>query len=508
MVELRPYQTNIVAKFQAAVERGHHRIIIVVPTAGGKTVVASEIIKRATAAYQRVVFIAHRNELLTQAHDKLAAFGVTAGIVKAGRDKDARPQAMVQICGVQTLHARAVRAKTMELPPAEIVFVDEAHHVRARTYMSIIEQYPDAIIVGLTATPARGDGRGLGNVFELMIQSPQVLELIEQKYLVPAKIFAPPPPDLRGVRVMSTGDYNTDDLSATMDPLVGDVIEHWLKHAQRRRSIAFAVDIRHSVHLTDEFLKSDVRAEHLDGETDAKSRDAILARLASGETEIVCNVGVLCEGYDLPDLGCITLARPTRSLVLYRQMIGRGLRPAPDKEHVVILDHSGGVYRFGRPDDVIEWSLETDERATNKTHEARIAKAGGSDPFVECKGCGHIRMRGMACEACGYQPKPPARPVEYVDGELVELGKTAAAAAASETERKIFYAELRGYQKNARKRNGSPYANGWAANQYRTKHGSFPPWSWNNHPLATPSPATLRWIKSRQIAWAKRRAAS
>ena len=505
-MKLHQYQQELVAAFERKVAAGIRRIIIVVPTGGGKTVVASEIIKRAVAASKRVVFIAHRNELLTQAHDKLAAFGISAGIIKSGRDRDLRPQALVQICGIQTLHARAIRAESMELPPAEIVFVDEAHHVRAQTYMSIIVQYPDAIITGLTATPARGDGRGLGVVFEAIIESPQVPALIEGRYLVPTKIFAPPPPDLRGVRIMSTGDYDLDDLSAKMDPLVGDVVLHWLKHAERRRSVVYAVDIKHSIHLTDEFLKSAVRAEHLDGETDAKSRDAILARLAAGETEIVCNVGVLTEGYDLPDLGCITLARPTRSLVLFKQMIGRGLRPAPGKQNVVILDHSGGVYRFGRPDDIIEWSLETDKRATNKTHEARIKNTGTSDPFVECKGCGHIRMKGMACDNCGYQPKPPGRDVSVVDGELVELGKPA--VVPSETERKIFYAELRGYQQNALKRDGTPYARGWAANQYRTKHGSYPPWSWNDHPSVTPSPATLRWIKSRQIAWAKARAAS
>src|SRR5205823_1893714 len=149
-----------------------------------------------------------------------------------------------------------IRADSMELPPAEIVFVDEAHHVRARTYMSIIEQYPGAIIAGLTATPARHDGCGLGVVFQAMIESPQVPALIEGGYLVPAKIFAPPPPDLRGVRVMSTGDYDTDELSAKMDPIVGDVVLHWLKHGERRRTVCFAVDVKHSIHLTDEFLKS------------------------------------------------------------------------------------------------------------------------------------------------------------------------------------------------------------------------------------------------------------
>src|SRR5262249_41350958 len=184
--------------------------------------------------------------------------------------------------------------------------------------------YPDAIIVGLTATPCRGDGRGLGNVFEAMIECPQIPELIKHNppYLVPVKIFTTPAPDLSGVRVMSTGDYNTDELSAKMDPLVGDFVEHWLRHAQRRRTIAFAVDVAYSVHLTNELIKSGVRAEHVDGTTPQADREAILGRLASGKTEVVCNCMILTEGFDLPDIGCIALVRPTRSLGLFRQMIG------------------------------------------------------------------------------------------------------------------------------------------------------------------------------------------
>jgi hypothetical protein len=163
------------------------------------------------------------------------------------------------------------------------------------------------------------------------------------------------------------------------------------------------------------------------------------------------------------------------------------------------------VHRHGRPDDIIEWTLDTDKRATNKTHEARIAK-GGSDPFCECKACGHIRMKGMACDNCGWEPRPPARAVDYIDGELVELGKPV--VQPSETEKKIFYAELRGYQQNARKKDGSPYHPKWAACQFKDKHKTWPPRSWDYHPPVTPSPATLRWIKHRQIAYAKSKASA
>jgi superfamily II DNA or RNA helicase len=504
MIKLFAYQTDVVAEFERKVAEGIRRIIIVAATGAGKTVLASEIIKRAiTGTHNKVLFIAHRDELLVQARGKLKDFGIVAGIIKAGRDKDLRPLASVQVAGIRTLHARAVRAKRMELPPADYLFIDEAHHIRAQSYEAIVKRYPDATIVGLTATPVRGDQRGLGDVFQVMIECPQVPELIKLKRLVPAKIFAPPPPDLGGVKV-AAGDYVINQLSDRMntDALVGDFVEHWLRHAQRRRTIAFAVDRAHSGHITDELVKSGVRAEHLDGTTDAESRAAILGRLASGETEVVCNVGVLTEGFDLPDIGCIALVRPTKSLGLFRQMIGRGLRTATGKTDVIILDHAGGVYRHGRPDDVIEWTLETDERATNKTHEARIAKAGSSEPFCECKSCGHLRMKGMACDNCGWEPTPPRRAIDYIDADLIELGKPA--VIASDTERKIFYAELRGFQQTARKKDGSPYHEKWAACQYKDKFKSWPPFSWNNFAPRDPSPTTLRFIQHRRIAWAKR----
>jgi superfamily II DNA or RNA helicase len=507
MIELYPFQHDVVDEFERKVAEGFRRIIIVAPTGAGKTVIAAEIIKRAAAKSKRILFLAHRDELLTQPRNKLKNFfDIIAGIIKAGRDKDARPQALVQVAGVQTLYWRGIRTDRMELPAADIVFVDEAHHVRARSYQLILEQYPNAIIVGLTATPCRGDGRGLGNVFEAMIECPQIPELIKLEKLVPVKIFAPPAPDLRGVEVASTGDYVVNQLSDRMVPLVGDFVEHWLRHAQRRRTIAFAVDVPHSVDITNQLSKSGVRAEHVDGNTPQADREAILGRLASGATEVVCNCMILTEGFDLPDIGCIALVRPTRSLGLFRQMIGRGLRPAEGKSDVIILDHSGGVYRHGRPDDVIAWTLDTDRRATNTTHEARIAKAGGSDPFCECKSCGYLRIKGMACDNCGWEPKPPARPVEYIDADLVELGKPA--VTPTESERRMFYAELRGYQQKARKRDGTPYKSSWAANQYRTKYGFYPPWSWNNDASVPPSPPTFRWIKSRIIAWAKARSAA
>jgi len=504
-MNLYDYQQKVVAEYEAKIAAGIRRPLIVAATGSGKTVIASEIVRREVAKSKRVVFLAHRDELLTQARRKLSQFGITAGIIKAGRDNDARPQSLVQICGIQTLHARAIWRQTMGLPPAEIVIVDEAHHARAQTYEQIVAAYPDGIIIGLTATPCRTDGRGLGNVFDAIIEAPQVPELIKLGKLVPAKIFAPPAPDLRGVATAATGDYVIRQLEERMntDALVGDVVEHWLRHAERRRTVGFAVDVAHSVHITRELVKAGVRAEHLDGATKRDEREAILSRLASGETEFVCNCQVLTEGFDLPDLGCIVLVRPTKSLLLYRQMIGRGLRTAPDKKDCIILDHAGAVHRHGLPTDPVEWTLHTDKRAANKAHESRKSEHN-NDPFCECKQCGQLRQKGFACDNCGYQPKPRGEGIDYIDDHLIEIGQT----QRRELDRQTFYAELRGFQATARKKDGSPYKSSWAANQYKDKHGTYPPWVWNNHAPLPPTPATLRWIQHRRIAYAKRRAAA
>jgi superfamily II DNA or RNA helicase len=507
-VNLYDYQLKVIEEVEAKIEAGIRRILISLPTGGGKTVVAGELIRRFQATgLKRVVFLAHRDELLTQARRTFARFDIQAGIIKAERDEDARPQALVQICSIQTLHARAIRRKIIELPPAEVVIIDEGHHGRARTYESVVAAYPDAIIIGLTATPCRGDGRGLGNVFDVIVEGPQIAELIDQKKLVPAKIFAPAPPDLTGVQTAKTGDYVINQLEAVMntDALVGDTVEHYLRHGQGRRAVAFTVDVAHSVHLTREFVRSGVKAEHLDGSTDHNERQAILSRLASGETQVVCNCSVLVEGFDLPSLACIILVRPTKSLLLYRQMIGRGLRTdeCSGKTDCIILDHAGAVHRHGLPTDKIEWTLHTDKRAANKAHESR--KSEHRDAFCECSACGHVRLRGFSCLNCGWEPKRRGQSIDYIDDNLIEIGDSLYDQRYQQQE---FYCELKGYAATARKKDGSPYSPGWAYHKYIEKFGTPPLGIWRNFPAIKPSDATLRWIKSRFIAYAKARAAA
>ena len=202
--ELRPYQKDIVDRVAAEIAAGRRKPLIPLPTGAGKTVIAAAIIAKAAAAGRRVLVIAHRREIVAQTVAKLYAAGVDAGIIQAGFPP--RPGQPVQVASIQTLHARAIRGSAMEMPPADILVIDEAHHARAETYQAVIDAYPGAIVIGLTATPCRRDGLGLGNIFDALVECPQVAALVEQGLLVPSRVYAPSTPDLTGVRI-ERGDY-------------------------------------------------------------------------------------------------------------------------------------------------------------------------------------------------------------------------------------------------------------------------------------------------------------
>jgi DNA repair protein RadD len=280
MTELRDYQNNAVERLEQTT-----KALYVLPTGGGKTIVATNLIERAVQRGERVLVLTHRREILQQTSLKLP---IEHGLILAGLNIDL--ELPVQIASVQTLWARCMRTDKVRLPAANLIVIDEAHHVAAHTWQAIVAEYPNARLIGLSATPCRGDGRGLGNFFDELIEGPQIPELIAAKHLVPTIYYAPAEPDLGGVETRQ-GDYVVNQLADRMnrDDLVGDIVSNWHKLAQRRKTLVFCVDVAHSVHVKDEFVKSGVKAEHIDGGTPKPERDAILGRLASGDTELVTN---------------------------------------------------------------------------------------------------------------------------------------------------------------------------------------------------------------------------
>ena len=490
---LWPYQVEIISRLDEALAAGKRRPLIVMPTASGKTVVLGEIIRRAAARQQRVLLLAHRRELITQASRELYAAGVDHGIVEAGFPS--RPHVPVQVASIATLWARAVRGSAMELPAADLVVIDEAHHAPARTYRGIIEAYPHAVILGATATPCRTDGRGLG-VFDELIIGRRERELTADGYLVPARVYAPSRPDLSGVAV-ARGDYVEEQLAKVMDTgtLVGDVVTHWLRLAQWRPTVVFATGVAHSQHLANEFRLAGVLAEHLDGSTPAEERDAILARLARGDIDLVSNAMVLTEGWNCPVASCQVLARPTKSLRLYRQMVGRVLRIAPGKSDALILDHAGAVFAHGFPDEPIAWTLGADRRAENPAQTAR--KSGHTPSLTDCPECHAVRLEGKPCDFCGWRPRPRAVAPDVIDGELAEVGRDRKSMPRNidAAERRRWHAELVWI---AEERGHKP---GWAAHKYKDKFGSFP--IERDVQPAPPSREVRAWVRSRDIAYRK-----
>ena len=483
---LRTYQTEAIAQIDASIAQGSKSPLAVAPTGSGKTVIAGALISREAAAGKRVLFLAPRRELIQQASRKLDDVGVRHGIILAG-DKRTNLYATVQVASVDTVRARQHKLQILD---PQLVIVDEAHLYITEIRQRLLNQWPDALKIGLTATPCRKDGRGLRVLFDTLIEVASVAELIEQGHLVSARYFSIAEPDLSRVSTVA-GDYHNAELASAMLKLMADVPRTWLERAGGRRTAVFAVNVAHSVALCAEFVALGVRAEHVDGGTPTLEREAIFRRFAAGETRVLCNCQIASIGFDLPALDCVQLARPTKSLGLYLQMIGRGLRPAPGKTDCLVLDHSGAVHRHGFAHDERFWTLDghADMARTKTVRERSEGKE------ITCPECSAVYTGGRQCPECGHYIKPRGKEVRTLDGQLVEIG---AHLKPEEQDRLAFFLELRGYAAQ------HDYKPGFAAHKFKEKFGgSFPPWEWNDLPAAAPSLETRNWIKSRLIANAK-----
>lgn len=409
-VVLRPYQEFAIDEIKYMFLSGKKRVCLVAPTGAGKTTIAAELIKRTIANGKRVLFMAHRTELIEQCAARLDTFNVPLGVIKSGT-KRANPKAPVQVASVQTLIRR-------KLPEAHLVIIDECHRVMGRTYLEILAGYPEARVVGLTATPIRLDGKGLDDVFEAIVEASKVTSLIDERVLVKPTIFGPSSPDLSGVK-MTAGDFNQKALSDLMDKqgLVGSIVETYTNKAAGRRAVCFATSVEHSLHIIDEFKRQGISAEHLDGETPPDQRSMILKRLADGAIDVVSNVNVLTEGWDCPNVEVVILARPTASLSMYLQMVGRGVRSAPGKDRAIILDHAGNTIRHGFAHEDRDWRKFWKGMPKRSAEERELS-------VKTCTSCFCVVESGvMVCPECGAEFSSSAkakREVKVASGELVE----------------------------------------------------------------------------------------
>lgn len=403
MMLLRPYQDWTIEESRLQLREGRKSILIVCPTGGGKTVIGGKIIHSAALRSVRTMFLAHRRELIDQTSDKLNRFGVPHGIIMAGKKQAL--QHMVQVASVQTVINRVAA-----LPKFSLIMVDEAHHVtEGNTYAKLMKAWPEARIIGLTATPWRMDGIGLGDVFDghVIVRTP--VQLRDEGYLVPVCGFEYESAKTDAVSVRN-GDFKASDLEAAVKSktLYGHIVKEWIEHADRVRTLVFCVSVSHSKELAQAFKDAGVPAEHLDANTPTAERAQILARLRAGATRVVCNVAVLTEGFDCPSISCVVLARPTLSTSLFLQMVGRALRPVClncdaavkwtassceacgsqlIKRDARIHDHAGCFKKHGHPYSERDFSPGASLEQTRDMAARRITDSwGNSDPKTMSNG--------------------------------------------------------------------------------------------------------------------------
>lgn len=411
---LRSYQEDIVDEVRVHMQNGVRSILVQSPTGSGKTALGAKMIGTAAQRGIACLMLVHRRELVRQTIRAFANVGIRHGVIASGFMSD--PRQLVQIASVQTYAKRGQRFQRPSL-----ILWDEAHHCIAGSWAAIRRGNPNARHVGFTATPERLDGAGLSDYFDKMVNGPQVGWLIENGHLSPYRLHMPPGMSVAGVH-SRRGDFERAELAAAADKptITGDAIREYKKHCDGQRAVVFCVTVKHSKHVTSQFQAAGIAAAHIDGETDLNERDEILAKFERGDIRVLCNVELFGEGFDLPSIEACILLRPTQSLALHLQQIGRCLRPSPGKEYATILDHAGNCERHGLPDEERTWTLQ-----------GRIVKAlserdgGGRKAIKKCQKCWAPQsISRQDCQFCGEKFTVDIRgeqQIAHIDGDLVEV---------------------------------------------------------------------------------------
>ena len=474
-IELRDYQRESIRRLRVSLGSGNKHPMLQIPTGGGKTLTAAEIIRMALAKGKRVAFCVPAVSLIDQTVMAFAAHGILDVGVMQSDHPMTNPAASVQVVSIQTLERRAY-------PDVNLVIVDEAHRIHKviRQWMSEWSAVP---FIGLSATPW---AKGLGKMYDDLIIAATTQDMIDRGYLSPFRVFAPSHPDLAKVKT-TAGDYQKDQLSDAMKPLVGDAVEHWLAHGRGEPTICFAVDRAHAKKLQSNFQRHGVTCGYIDAYTDRDERKLIADAFHEREIEVVVNVGCLTTGVDW-DVRCIVLCRPTKSEMLFVQMIGRGLRTADGKDECLIFDHSDTHERLGFVTDIHYDELDDGrpkESAKGKDKDEPLPKA--------CSKCSFVKPPKVAeCPACGFKPEKQSDIVP-VDGELREI--TGKKKKYTKEEKQKWHNMLVHHAMH------KGYRSGWVAHKFREKFGVWPKgMGWKSVP---PDMDVNNWIKSQMIRAAK-----
>lgn len=487
-LSLRDYQTSVVRAVNCSLEDGCSRVVVKMPTGSGKTAVAAKLILDAIQKHQRVAFVVPFLSLIDQTVERFFSYGIRdVGVIQADHPLR-RPIAPVQVCSAQTLIRR-------EFPDCELVIVDEAHKRFADLNEWLLTKDR---VVGLTATPW---AKGMALLWDHLIADVTIDQLIKDKHLVPVKALVPEArPDLSGVK-SAYYDYGRDyaqrELSRRMrEPkLTGDIVSTWRKHSDLTKTLIFAVDRAHARALQDEIESQGLSCGYVDANTDRVERNRLSRLLEDGSINAIVNISTMTTGLDV-DVRTIILARPTKSRMLYQQIVGRGLRPAPGKKFVLLLDHSSSTQELGLVN-----QIDANGHFLDDSEPRRFADRSKETELRTCGYCESLMpVRSLSCPICGWASERVQRSmaIDPQAGELVDYN----GVDITDPTIFLFFCDLMTYQEQQQ------YKRGWGWHKFREKYKIEVPKHWMNQWHTTEvAPATLSWIKSRQIAYAKRRLA-
>jgi len=483
---LRDYQADLVTGLRGAIASGAKAPLAVLPTGGGKTAVSGSIADGVARRGRLAWFVVPSLVLLSQTAEKFREYGIRAGILHSGFTPDA--SAPIQIITIQTLDRLVRRGLLRDTKSGRLYFpahgrrpsiwapdlavLDEAHHASAAQYLRAHAALTDTRWLGVTATPERLDGKGLGagcgGIFDALIEGPTIAELIHRRHLVQPVVYAPSVADLSGIHTRA-GDFAAEEAAAKLDKpaITGSVVGHYRSLAPGARAVTFCCSIAHSQHVAAEFRAAGIPATHLDGEADSEERRRVITAFTRGEIRILTNCALISEGFDVPAVEAAILLRPTQSLAMFLQQVGRALRPAPGKDRALILDHVGNVLRHGMPDDDRDWSL------SGRGGRKRGKEEAAGPPVKQCPACFAAHRPAAICPACGHEYAPEGRTPEEVDGELkpVTRDEVAAAREAEKAARRAEVGKARTREDLERIAAERGYKAGWVEHQLRFRGG-------------------------------------
>lgn len=498
-MNLRHYQTTSLNMLRQSLGRGKRSPCLVVSTGSGKTRTTAAICKSAISKGKRVLFITPRRGLTLQAEAAFRDLGIESGVIMAGVEHDSRH--MVEVASMDTITARIGKLSNalLGVQSADIIVVDEAHlsvsRKRREFLLSILggEYGKGKRIIGLTATPCVTGGGGLGAVYDDLVQPISMIDLIQQGYLVQPRYFAAPA-DLRDVAI-TAGEYKQDDLGKAFRPIAGDVIRNWMRIACGTSTVVFTPTRANAAYLVGEFNGAGITSEYLDAHTSDSDRAAIYRRIKTGQTTVVCNVGIVSMGVDIPEIQTVVMATATKSIAKWMQACGRALRPADGKDCAYIIDHGGMSVDMGPVENIDDWSL-----APGKIQDRLLErkKKNAEPKEIICDECAYVFSGRRDCPQCGHTMKQRSEKIDFYEAELREVKANNKNMTAEE--KANFYGGLKYYARQ------KGYADGWAAHSYRKKFGVWP----NKYSRARPVPpndSVRGFIKHLMIKYAKEQAA-